>query len=675
MLVHPQPHRSPADYMSAGKGALSRPRLLSQHVERALAALSATSRRTSADPALTRTPQYALLGSAALVSHAEGEHTRLHVSSVSAVPLLTKIKWQVAEMSSIIAHHLNANNPQGNPVTPEEVVSVQLTGLGLLNHNEEKWADPLQYGLVSETYTLMDTESTVVLFSVVVSFLGNVIWNSSGGGRYPLELEAYSQALYALLDEYSFLLPSAPSGQWPSGTVNYYHTLKGQSSGFFATGALLEEALKAHHGFDVVKLHKGKWNCYALLGTLTLQLMGAPYQTHYLFNKDQAKWFCTLTVADAASGSRQILMQRMSKKKGDAWRSACIAALKENFPQAYADALRKYPDVDLTADHSAQGSKYRALPREKRIQHIASLFHMVYAFGKDDLGWQQMRVRLRNTSGDLGLPQWVAELEVQMEGEEEFRVVAASPACAQSKLARRLVIYQVAEQYFPKELATYAKLGRADGENPSHDPSLKNTTVYKRGGIPFVQQVVQLIEAKNPSYAPVSWRLRLVHCAAGGSTADSGFTSYQDLFDGDVALDELLLSPSLLVLPLSLTWEAEVLGNNGELSIATHRATYTPAAEGSSATPQTEGAVAALMTALRSASIHLCGGRRRCCGPSTRPTASPPAPPDGSSCSTSSTPSGGRPPTPQTASAPSSTSNPSNWGISGLRWCCCPTWA
>ncbi|KEG09769.1 hypothetical protein DQ04_04681000 [Trypanosoma grayi] len=470
------------------------------------------------------------------------------------VPLLLRMRWQLDAMVQRLA--------QLHSKRPEEVATIRIegeSGSGDKNTIENGKSDLATKN--EEEAEISDKQC--VFFNAYFISEGSVVWQQSGQGRYRLEFDCYVQALTYLLDQY------------PEVGLTCFDTCGGGA--LFPTTKLLELAVMKHDNYNVGANHRGKWNVYALLGTLTSQLIGSFYQTTYHADRATGEARAVLTVNDGLR-SNQLLIQRQAKKRGEAWRSACLDALRENFPNQYRDALLLHPDLDLSGDTMARGSRYRALPREKRVEHIGNIFSLVAAFAEEDLGWHNLRVRLRNASADLGLPQWVAEMEAQIEGEEQRRVVAISPPYSQVKHARRVLVYQLAQKYFPKELQAYAKLNRGDAVNPDQDARNTDNTVYRAGTESFVNQVMMLLEERAPAMAPFSWTLEQHVDSNTESTGNDGSVEY-------------------LLHPFSPRFRAAVYGMSGDMLISERLGT------------EDESAVGVLCSALRAATNRLAGAK------------------------------------------------------------------
>lgn len=547
----------------------------------------------------------------------------------TALPLLPRLKWQVSLLSQHIAQHTldHSQRRGGSSPSPDSVVSVAVRGASKKSaslsttdssseeetlmksvssrdeeeEEEEALGEVVHDGVGSERQQKRNRSRQRDLFyTATVSVAGktSVIHQESGSGRYRLTLKAYVAALRYLLHEF------------PDLCRTLHQQLKSaETLSLFPSSQLLDDALRQHDEFPILAMHKGKWNCFAVLGTLTSSLMGSYYQTTYQPTKNEKFWWAVLTV-NTGEHSEEVLIQRSAKMKGEAWRRACTEALRENFPRQYMEAVRVHPDVDLSQDTLAKGSKYRLLPREKRVEHIPNLFAMVCAFAEEDLGWYQPRIRFRNTSMELGFPQWVAELEATVDDDHERRIVAVSPPYPQSRMARRMLIWRLAQRYFPKELEYYKALRRGDSVDPSggeDDVAERRQQWYKpKAGIGFIDQLLRLMEPNHSAMLPFSWTLngyvKQVPEAGEESTSPMDVvagdqTSY--LGDGEAA--------ERLLLPLRVQYEAAVLGNHGDLLIADYRGQKV-VDEWSPSGRREESAVEVLVTALKTASHHLCKG-------------------------------------------------------------------
>ncbi|CCW59654.1 unnamed protein product [Phytomonas sp. EM1] len=558
-----------------------------------------------------------------------GRGVHLLSENLASTPLLLRMRWQFDAMVTAIAALTGKK--------PDEVAEIRLKGIGnSLSNQATPDGTLLLSSSVMPVHSFPSASSPNLSFRASFSCDGALVWESTSGGRYRIEFDAYVQALHYLLDQYGDLIATwihrggsdGPEYHLDEGSHGNVAGLlrMGDSCVLFPSSAMLQLAVELHDRFNILKNHSGKWNCYALLGTLTSRLLGCYYQTSYSFNEDTKEWWATLTVDDGLR-TDQVLIQRSSKQKGEAWRLACLAALRENFPRQYEEVIRRYPDVDLSGDTMSRSSRFRALPREKRIQHIGNLFSLVSIFAEEDLGWTQLRIRLRNASGDIGLPQWIAEMEAQVEGEEGRRVVAVSPSYAQVRNARRALVYRVAKAYFPKELSIYQKLQRSDSQDPDTDPTIRRARLYQVGGPPFLWQLCTLLGSKHPSLEPITWQIRLRPRVHSSNTtfeqstdcvgrqhddfnANAGEFSSHPPSDEEVgewlsvlsegnplALLEILSSPDQLHQPLGahFTYAADVFGANGDVLITEYHG------------GPSESAVSVLTAALKAASKQLGG--------------------------------------------------------------------
>ncbi|KAG5473811.1 hypothetical protein LSCM1_04441 [Leishmania martiniquensis] len=513
------------------------------------------------------------------------------------VPLLWRLRWQF----DMLVDHICRMT--GKP--PLEVAWIKLGGAGDSGGGAASTKQEASTTTMSEIGTAPTRPQPGAPASLPIVFNGSLfaevnslVWQTAGPGRYRVEFDTYVQAVYYLLDQYADCLTALPC------------MAPGVSEGLlFPSAEVLELHVLRHDAFPILNHHRGKWNCYAVLGSLTMHLLGCSFDTHYHFDVSAKEWVSTVTVNNGRLSSYP-LAQRSSRMRGEAWRRACLAAIQDNFPRQYAAVIEKYPDVDLSHDTGARGQRFRALPREKRIAHMGGFLPMVMAFVEEDLGWRQPRVRLRNLSGDLGLPQWVAEMEAQVEGEEQRRVVAVSPAFLQVRQARKSLFFRLAKQYFPKELEVYQSLKRGDGDDPEKDINVRRTKLYDpRNGADgsMLAHVKSLMERDHATIAPVKVTLEARARLQGArdtdaasaplvADADGGDMEYAD---GDTSI---LLSqqPEMLLRPLHLSYSAQVLGEHGNILIADYDSSRAATAADAEAVP-------VLVTALKSASCHLAG--------------------------------------------------------------------
>ncbi|KAG5490401.1 hypothetical protein JKF63_00521 [Porcisia hertigi] len=512
---------------------------------------------------------------------------------LAPAPLLSRLRWQ---FDMLVDHICRVTGK-----SPLEVARICLGGTGSSSSSDTAPAKHEAGSAAALTRTQSDNTpaNLPILFTGSLFTENNaLVWQTTEPGRYRVEFDTYVQAVSYLLDQYSDCLSSLPC------------MAAGQGEGLlFPSADVLKLQVLRHDTFPILNHHHGKWSCYALLGSLTMHLLGCPFSTHYHFDLATKEWVSTVAVNNGRQSSYP-LSQRRSKIKGEAWRLACLAAIRDNFPRQYAAVLEKHPDVDLSADTGARGQRYRALPREKRITHMCDFVSMVTTFAEEDLGWRQSRVRLRNLSGDIGLPQWIAEMEAQVEGEEERRVVAVSPPFLQVKQARKSLFFRLAKQYFPKELEVYQSLNRSDGDDPEIDINVRRTRLYDPKSSfdgSMLRHVTSLMERDHATIAPV--KVTLEACvvpqgsqeadAAGGGGDDDDMELDTSYWDGERSI---LLSqqPEMLLRPLHLSYSAQVLGERGNVLIADYDSSR-------ATTPADAEAVPVLVTALKSASFHLAG--------------------------------------------------------------------
>jgi hypothetical protein len=331
------------------------------------------------------------------------------------------------------------------------------------------------------------------------------IASAEGKGSYRVDFDCRVNALSYLLDTYGEV----------AERLHYY---------LFPSSELLERSVRHHDGFKIQQYHRGKWNCYAVLGTILNNLVGSFYNTQYReLDAFGNKFSATLVYNDGMQSERP-LIARSSSQKGDAWRSACMDAIKENFPTQYA-AAAEMEDFDLTSDQTARGSKFKALPREKRIQHISSLMSVILAFAEEDYGWTNVEFKTRGAPGGLTM-RWVAELEANVHGERDRRVVFASPAHAQARHAKKLLIYLVAKKYFPKELKAYSRLGRTDALNPDEVERQGVSRIYQSHR-PLVEQALELLNRARPDQRPITYKVTRYYADTAARLDNDG--SMEDL--------------------------------------------------------------------------------------------------------------------------------------------------
>lgn len=509
--------------------------------------------------------------------------TSLLSQSLAPPPLLWRLRWQL----DLLVDHICRETGQ----VAEEVAWVEVKGETQPGKANETTATPASEGgnaLPEAEVPFVPARFTGSLFSE----RNVLVWQTSGGGRYRVEFDTYVQALYHLLDQYADCLATLPC------------MARGNGEGLlFPNAAVLDLYVHRHDAFPILQHHHGNINVYALLGALTAQLLGCPFGTHYHFDRATGEHTATLTVNDGRVG-QQPLIQRRSKMRGEAWRDACLDAIRENFPRQYAAILDRHPEVDLASEDVTRSAHMRALPRDKRLPYFGSLSAMVFAFAEEDLGWRQARVRLRNQGESLGFPNWVAELEALVDGEEQRRVVAVSPLFSQMQSARRSLIYRIAAQYFPQEMAMYKALGRTDVINPEEETGRRSNRFFMPNatmGASMLNHVVALMEARQPSIAPVRFTVEARLATRTSQTAADEVDPF-DLHhvEGDT-MQLLSEDPMSLLRPLRLAYTARVVGNRGDLLIADF--------DSDSATTAADAhAVPVLVTALKSASFHICGG-------------------------------------------------------------------
>ena len=416
------------------------------------------------------------------------------VASAFHQPLLVKLRWELEGLAEEVARTLA--NPDGSlKYSPGGVVPGTKNSLDALVITDETFISP-DDAAVPATADHLTYKCSIV-------FDGTEIAAAESKGSYRVEFDCHSNALYYLLDRY---------GEVAERRFFY----------LFPSAELLERSIRHHDGFKVVQHHRGKWNCYSVLGTILNNLVGSFYNTQYKELDLFGSKFCATLVYNDGARFEQPLISRSSTMRGDAWKNACMDAIRENFPVQYASA-KEMEDFDLSNDTTARGSKYKSLPREKRIQHVNNLFSVILAFAEEDYGWTNIEIKVRGAPGES--QRWIAELEANVHGERERRVVYSSPPHQQAKYAKRLLTFLVAKKFFPKELRVYTRLGRPDALNPEEVERQGLAQIYQ-ASTPFAKQVVDLLNRHKPDQRPITFKVERFYSEASirqdndGSTED-----------------------------------------------------------------------------------------------------------------------------------------------------------
>jgi hypothetical protein len=398
------------------------------------------------------------------------------LSSAFLQPLIVKLRWQLEGLADEVARMLS---------TPEGKLKYSVGGLVRGTKNTLEALQISHTVFVTPEDAAVPATADHQTYKCSIAFDGVEIASAEGKGSYRVDFDCHSNALYYLLDKYGEV----------AERLHYY---------LFPSAELLERSVRHHDSFKILQHHRGKWNCYAVLGTILNNLIGSFYNTQYReLDAFGNKFSATLVYNDGLQFERQ-LISRSSTLRGEAWRLACMDAIKENFPVQY-NAAREMEDFDLSGDTTARGSKFKSLPREKRIQHMNNLQSVVLAFAEEDYGWTNIDFKIRGAPGGLSV-RWVAELEANVHGERERRVVYSSPAHQQAKQAKRLLLYLVAKKYFPKELRAYSRLGRSDALNPDEVERQGIASIYQ-GHLPFVTQVLELLNRYKPDQRPITYKV------------------------------------------------------------------------------------------------------------------------------------------------------------------------
>ena len=270
----------------------------------------------------------------------------------------------------------------------------------------------------------------------------------------------------------------------------------------FVSSKEVAAAMVAHDNFDIVAAHKGKWNSFAALGTITASLVGNHYQTEFEDVPEGAHVSTRAHIfVNDGENSRRLLLSKLGKEKGDCWRQACNEVIRENFPVAY-EKLLAVEEYALSTDR-VEGStgKNKGLPRQQRVPHFSTMFNMIQCFGQEDYSWTQMDIRTTQTHNG----QWLAEITVIEAG--STKVIFQSDAFLQSKMAKKFAIYAIGKKHWPKETDQYIALERGDfvaADKPELERYLSR--VYD-SRIPLSTQLARLIEKSNPQLNPVTWKV------------------------------------------------------------------------------------------------------------------------------------------------------------------------
>eukprot|EP00796_Vickermania_ingenoplastis_P000485 gene485-265_t len=235
------------------------------------------------------------------------------ISHSSAAPLLPRIKWQVALFRHRIAQHIGAH--------PDDIVTVCVRGVSEQQQQQQQQAEEVEEGEIVEPSASGGSgggsphrrgQHRDLLFTAVVTVNGdNVIFQAGGSGRYRLALDAHVCALRHLFDQYPDVC----------ALLNQELRLT-ETLSLFPSKQLLDEALREHDDFPILTQHKGKWNCFAVLGTLTSSLIGSYFQTTYQSAHNAKYWWAILTI-NTGDCADELLLQRSAKMKGEAWKRAC----------------------------------------------------------------------------------------------------------------------------------------------------------------------------------------------------------------------------------------------------------------------------------------------------------------------------------------------------------------
>lgn len=373
---------------------------------------------------------------------------------------------------------------------------------------------------------------------------GVQVGQSEGSGAYRVELDVWIQLLNHLLDMFPEM-----------ARFHFAHC--------YPTVEALERAAHHHDNYRLFNL-KGKWTVYSVLGAISSTLLTPSTFAHSAGGASNNRFDKILTDFDGTNPScraeariivndgyhtKAMIAKRYGPQRGHVLRMAVTDAIQQNFPNQFQIATQHddFSGSLVTSDDvSAHGRRLRALPREKRVTHVNQMFGVIGCFGEEDYGWRALRIRTRTIAGDAA--RCIAELEAQVQGEKGRRIVAASPIAATAKNAKKLLIYQVCKQYFPKDLENYMKLGRGDARHPDALMADHKICRVYSAATPFFAQVLAMLDKRQPDLAPFSWRLERAR-RSGNHDDDDG-------------------SEESLLQPLHLQFKATVMGNNGDVVVA-----------------------------------------------------------------------------------------------------------
>jgi hypothetical protein len=224
--------------------------------------------------------------------------------------------------------------------------------------------------------------------------------------------------------------------------------------------------------FSALDALKGaKVSPYATLGACCSRHFNQYYGVTYT-TLDANAHKSVVHVDDGSRRGLRVIGEAISKTRGQAWKAACMNALRCNFPvqlaqvQDRADFMQQ-GGGDATGS-GGSGAKDSAadillkqlakLPREQRIEKCQTLLQMVETFGASDLSWRQVNMHAEQDAQG----HWRAELRRRNEKDGSWIALAAGHPAGTKKDAVKLATFEAAQKYFPADLDRYLAIGRSD---------------------------------------------------------------------------------------------------------------------------------------------------------------------------------------------------------------------
>jgi hypothetical protein len=250
---------------------------------------------------------------------------------------------------------------------------------------------------------------------------------------------------------------------------------------FANVGAMADEYRQVCQFSAVDALKGAKVSPYAVLGACCSRHFHGYYGVTYA-ELDAGAHRATVHVDDFSRDGklhRRVIGEAVAKARGQAWKTACISALRGNFPAQLAEVEDR---DDFKANgggggSASSGAKNAAanrdpkeaarealikatakLPRATRVEKCANLLQLVESFGTTDLGWRQVAMHAEQD------PQghWRAELRCRNERDGSWVVLAAGKPAGTKRDAVKLTTYTAAAQFFPADTEQFISLGKSD---------------------------------------------------------------------------------------------------------------------------------------------------------------------------------------------------------------------